>query len=228
MKKIFKFSSMRIVALILARGGSTGVPGKNIRLFCGKPLLTWSVSAALSSKLFSDVWVSTDDDDIEEVALAAGALVHRRSVDSASNTASSEDGIADFVSAHSNFDYLVMIQATSPLIRPHFLNDAFQYMMLRSADSLVTVSRSHHFRWSDDDKPLNYSPSSRPRRQDWSGELVENGSFYIVSQKTWVTTRCRLGGSIVCYELPSYMMYEIDDLQDFSIVEALGHKLLGV
>ena len=217
---------MRVVAVIPARGGSKGVPRKNVRSLCGRPLLAWSVTAALDSGAFDSVWVSTDDDEVAEVATQAGARVHRRSADAATDTASSEAVLEDFVQAgrHGGAEVLCMIQATSPLTQPEDFTKAFAQFQETQADSLVTVVRTHRFHWSEAGEALDYNPAKRPRRQDWGGQLVENGAFYLTRTAMLGETGSRLGGKIAHYEMPEHTYQEIDSLVDFEIMSKLAPK----
>ena len=180
----------RVVALIPARGGGISTPSKNIKLLEGRPLIDWVIRPALDSGIFAEVWVSTDDDRIATVATACGAQVFRRSAATATATASTESAIKEFVVAHADFDALCLIQATSPLSTPADFIKGWQLMRATNADSLVTAVRTHRFLWSMDARAQfasakNYEPLHRPRRQDWNGELIENGAFYFTARRTW-------------------------------------------
>ena len=138
--------------MIPARGGSVSIPKKNIKPLAGRPLIDWVIRPALDSGIFDEVWVSTDDDGIAEVALQCGAKVHRRAPETATATASTESAIKDFVDAHPAYDYLCLIQATSPLLTPTDFIEGIKLMQETGADSLVTAVRFHRFLWSVDPK----------------------------------------------------------------------------
>jgi len=217
----------KIVAVIPARGGSVSIPKKNIKALLGRPLIDWVIKAARDSGVFADIWVSTDDDLIAATALECGARVHRRAAHTATSTASTESAIKDFTDAHSDFEYLCLIQATSPLLRPEDFVEAMREMRKVKADALVTAVRAHRFMWQvDPDTKLatakNYEPLKRPRRQDWDGELIENGAFYYFTKAHWDKTGCRLGGKQVLYEMEEHTLAEIDSLVDWQIISHMA------
>merc|ERR1712007_150100 len=142
---------------------------------------------------------------------ASGAKVHRRAAETATSTASTESAMMDFVSAHPDYDILCLIQATSPLVVPDHFREALALFEKQAADSLVTAVRAHRFMWSvnpktGEAKAKNYDPTKRPRRQDWDGELIENGAFYFTTKKLLEKTQCRLGGKMALYEMPEHTL----------------------
>mmetsp|Transcript_36463 Transcript_36463/g.79799 ORF Transcript_36463/g.79799 Transcript_36463/m.79799 type:complete len:237 (-) Transcript_36463:69-779(-) len=216
----------RVVAVIPARGGSVSIPLKNIKELAGRPLIDWCIRSALDSKCIDEVWVSTDHDDIAAVAEKCGAKVHRRAAETATSTASTESAMVDFVKAHPDYDVLCLIQATSPLVMPDHFREALDLFHRQNADSLVTAVRAHRFLWSVDPATgvataKNYVPESRPRRQDWSGELIENGAFYFTTKALFETSQCRLGGRVVLYEMPEHTLTELDSMVDWEIMKGL-------
>lgn len=213
-------------ALILARGGSKGIPKKNIKLLNGVPLLVYNIKAALESQVFHVVVVSSDDDEILRVAEKAGAMGHLRSAESATDKASSESGIADYLSHHADCRVLALVQCTSPLTSALDLRNGWELFVSSDADSLVTVVRTHRFLWTvsikGEAQPKNYDPANRPRRQDWNGELIENGAFYFFKVDAFRSSGSRLSGKIVALEMPEETLVEIDTPVDWQIVEFLA------
>jgi N-acylneuraminate/3-deoxy-D-glycero-D-galacto-nononate cytidylyltransferase len=217
----------RVVAVIPARGGSVSVPRKNIKELQGRPLIDWVIQAAEYSGIFAEVWVSTDDDEIHMIAKKCGAKVHRRAASTATNTASTESALVDFVKAHPEYDILCLIQATSPLITPADFIKGFETMKRAKADSLVTAVRAHRFMWKVDPKTecakaTNYDPLKRPRRQDWDGELIENGAFYFTTKAVMDREQCRLGGRIALHEMEEHTFTELDSPTDWQIVAKMS------
>lgn len=213
----------RIVAVIPARGGSVSIPKKNIKMLAGRPLIDWVIKPALHSGIFAEVWCSTDDDEIAKVAEESGARVHRRAAETATNTASTESALVDFVEAHPEYDVLCLIQATSPLLTPDDFKKGWATMASTGADSLVTAVRAHRFLWSVDPatglaSAKNYEPLQRPRRQDWNGELIENGAFYMTKRAIMEEHKCRLGGKMCLHEMEEHTLTELDSLVDWQIV----------
>jgi len=172
------------------------------------------------------VYVSTDDDEIAASALACGAKVHRRAAHTATNTASTESAIEDFVDAHPDYDVCCLIQATSPMLTPNDFCGGLKLFVDQKADSLVTAVRQHRFLWSVDEAKVatakNYEPLRRPRRQDWDGELIENGAFYYFTKANWTAHKCRLGGKSVLYEMEEHTFTELDSLVDWKVVSHMA------
>ena len=220
-----------VYALCLARGGSKGIPKKNVQVVCGKELLRWCMDAAVDSKVFSRVFVSTDSAEIARVAIQAGYEVHERDASSATDFASSESGIKDFLDVHPECDVCCLLQATSPLTRSSHLVAAYEQFTNSSSDSLVTVVRTHRFLWKIDSAgvamPLNYDPRRRPRRQDWIGELGENGSFYFFTRAAFESSGSRLSGKITAFEMPAETLIEIDEPEDLMICEQILARSLA-
>lgn len=214
----------KIIALVPLRGGSKSIPRKNIKPLAGRPLCDWAIRSACDSGVFDEVWVSSDDEEILEYARRAGVQAHRRSEASATDQASSESVMQDFADAHPEFDVICLIQATSPLTLPEHFQQAVALFKREQADALVTVSRKHVFIWSEDGNAVNYDPVQRPRRQDWAGELFENGAFYLTRKETFESEQCRLGGKIAVYEMPAHCAVEIDETEDWIIMETMVRR----
>ncbi|XP_051920313.1 N-acylneuraminate cytidylyltransferase A [Hippocampus zosterae] len=214
-----------IAALVLARGGSKGIPLKNIKMLAGVPLIGWVIRAAVDSELFDSVWVSTDHDKIEEVALAWGAQVHRRSPEVSRDSSSSLETMQEFIRLNPHVDIVCHIQATSPCLHPFHLKEALELITLHDYDSVFSVVRRHQFRWKEVKKgsreltkAFNLDPSNRPRRQDWDGELCENGSFYINTREL-IAQGHPQSGKVSYYEmLPEYSV-DIDVDIDWPVAE---------
>ncbi|KAG7270949.1 hypothetical protein CRUP_015386 [Coryphaenoides rupestris] len=213
-------------ALILARGGSKGIPLKNIKMLAGVPLLGWVLRAAQDADVFDSVWVSTDHDEIEKVARAWGAQVHRRSPEVSRDSSSSLETIQEFARLNPEVDVICNIQATSPCLHPFHVKEALEKITLQGYNSVFSVVRKHNFRWQEVKKqtdrvtsPLNMDPNKRPRRQDWDGELCENGSFYFATRDLILNQGVLQGGKISYYEmLPEYSV-DIDVDIDWPVAE---------
>lgn len=219
---------MDTVAFIPVRGGSRSIPRKNIRLIAGRPLVHWATAAALGCPEIGRVYVASDDPEIRVVAgqLACPRLrVVDRDPETATDEATTESALLDFAEAY-DFDRVVLIQATSPLLTAGDLSGALARMDTLCATSLVSVTREHRFRWSEHPgglvTPMNYDPRDRPRRQDWSGELQESGAFYITARAALLESRCRISGWIAAWEMPRKTAIELDDPDDWV---AVSHHL---
>lgn len=213
------------VAFIPVRGGSKSIPFKNIRDIAGKPLVYWVTKAANECKEIDKVYVATDNEQIREVVenfKMDKVDVIGRSKDSASDTASTEIAILEFAEKH-EFDNMVLIQATSPLLTSEDLLGGFQEFNTQGTDSVLSVVRQKRFQWAEDMdglvKPVNYDIFCRPRRQDFDGFLVENGAFYITSKKELLKSRNRISGNIKAYEMDDATYFEIDEPNDWMIIE---------
>ena len=218
------------VAFIPVRGGSKSIPLKNIRPMCGKPLVYWTVKAACDCSFIDKVYVATDSDKIKE-AVEAFAMekveVIGRSEESASDTASTESAMLEFARERS-FDNIVLIQATSPMLQGSDLDKGFALFGEEDTDSVLSVVRQKRFHWAADENghvtPTNYDVFHRPRRQEFDGYLVENGAFYITSREDLLRTENRVSGRMKAVEMNEDTFFEIDELSDWVIIEALMKK----
>ncbi|GAB2469851.1 cytidylyltransferase domain-containing protein [Jatrophihabitans fulvus] len=207
------------VAFVPVRGGSKGVPGKNLRVVGGRPLLAWTVAAALASGV-DRVVVACDTDALAAVAtsLSPRVEVYRRSPESASDTAATEQVLLEWAE-QDDFATVALLQATSPLTTGADVDRVLA--ALGGADSALSVTRQHAFTWSADGTPLNYDPARRPRRQDWDGQLVENGALYATSRTALLASGCRVGASVAVVEMAAETAYEIDTATDLLVVDTL-------
>uniref|UniRef100_A0A4W4GM72 N-acylneuraminate cytidylyltransferase n=1 Tax=Electrophorus electricus TaxID=8005 RepID=A0A4W4GM72_ELEEL len=218
------FKNTHRAALILARGGSKGIPLKNIKILAGVPLIGWVVRAALNSELLDSVWVSTDHDEIERVANLWGAQVIRRSPEVSRDSSSSLETIQEFLRLRPEVDIVCHIQATSPCLHPYHINEALKMITDKGYDYVFSVVRRHQFRWSEVNKdgkntiPLNINLAKRPRRQDWAGELFENGSFYFYKREI-LENGLQQCGRIAYYEMLPEHSVDIDVDIDWPVAE---------
>jgi CMP-N,N'-diacetyllegionaminic acid synthase len=221
---------MSIVAFIPARGGSKGVPQKNIKLIAGKPLIAWSIEQTLASDLIDRVIVSTDCPDIASVAKKYGAEVPFLRPDSISgDKATTESAMlhcCDYLEKANELPELfLLVQATSPIRSENQFDNAINYFNKNNYDSLLTVSPSHRFIWKNPSKPsASYDYMNRPRRQDIKEEdqeYLETGSFYITKTELLIKAKNRLVGNIGMFETPEDESYEIDSLVDFKVCEEI-------
>ena len=225
------------VAFIPVRGGSKSIPLKNIKPISGKPLVYWTVKAACGCKYIDKVFVATDSDKIRETVesfktgieaeLFSKATVIDRSAESASDTASTEFAMLEFASNY-EFDNIVLIQATSPLLVSDDLDRGFEAFYEEGTDSVLSVVRQKRFHWAHDENgfahPTNYDVFKRPRRQEFDGYLVENGAFYISSKTDLIKSQNRVSGNIKAVEMNEDTFFEIDEPSDWVIIEALMKK----
>lgn len=192
-----------VVAIIPARGGSKGVPGKNIRRVGGVPLVGRAVLAARDARLVDSVFVSTDAPEVAEIAHSFGAGVIERPDDLATDTSSSESALLHALDELENDDVrpdiLVFLQATSPFISPDDLDDAIERVTLGESDVVFSAVETHAFLWSATDEgaaAINHDASARPRRQDRDPQYQETGAFYVMRVDGFRRTGHRFFGRI--------------------------------
>lgn len=221
----------KIIAFIPARRGSKSMPQKNIRTFAGKPLIHWVLLAAQLTDKIERVYVATDSELIKETteSLALSKVeVVGRGAETATDTSSTESVMLEFAQTH-HFDVIVLLQATSPLLSPYDLTQALDKYSQSCYDSMLSVVRQKRFIWDDDKKtgafPANYDYKTRPRRQGFSGYLVENGAFYITKREGLLQTQNRLNGKIGLYEMPAYTYHELDEQEDWLVLETLAKNI---
>lgn len=220
---------LNIVCIIPARGGSKGIPKKNIIDVAGKPLIAWSIEQAQNSKyLRNHVYISSDCDEILEVAQKYGANIIKRPDDISGDKASSESAlfhaIFEIEKNNNKVDLVVFLQATSPLRESKDIDNAIDELIEKEFDSLFSASElEDFFIWTyDADKnltSLNYDFLNRKRRQDVSAQFVENGSIYVFKPKVLFDHNNRLGGKIGMSLMENWKMYEIDSLEDKALCE---------
>jgi len=205
----------RVVALIPARGGSKGIPRKNLVKLGGVPLVARSIRASLRSRV-DETWLSTEDAEIARVAEAAGARVLFRPAELAVDDTSTEAVMIHFTE-HVQFESLVLLQCTCPFTTPEDIDTAIA--MLEDYDSVFTVTRVHQFVWSQG--TANYDPRYRPRRQEAPVTYLETGGLYAVTRETLLRERCRIGGRIGFLEVPRSRSIDIDSPEDLRIAAAI-------
>lgn len=209
-------------SLIPLRGGSKSIPKKNIKKIAGQPLAAWVLKAATQTQFIEQCYVSTDSQEIANVvrSLELGVQVIDRPAEFATDEASTESVLLHFMN-QVDFDVLVTIQATSPLLTAPDLDAAIARFKEQNLDSMLSAVRTKRFFWNDDATPINYNPLCRPTRQNFAGTLMENGAFYVTKREILERYQCRLGGKIGIYEMDEVTAVEIDEPEDWERVERL-------
>ena len=220
-----------VLCVIPARGGSTGVPRKNLRRLSGMPLLAHTLEHARAAKCIQRIVVSTDDGEIADLARARDAGVVIRPPELSTDTASSETAIAhalDSLKRAQGYapDVVVFLQCTCPFREADDIDRAADVVLRGDADSVLSVVPFHGFLWTRGDDaigmPLNYDPGCRPRRQDMPPTFRENGSIYVFTTELFQRTGVRVGGRIAMHVMDEMAALDIDSELDFQLAEALA------
>lgn len=221
-------SGPAVVAIIPARGGSKGVPGKNVRPVGGRPLIARAIDALLAADGVDVVVVSTDDTEIATVARDAGAQVVDRPTEIAGDTATSESALLhalDVLAAHGGEpEVTVFVQATSPFIDPADVSRGVAAVRSGANDVAFSVAESHVFLWretADGAEGVNHDKSFRPRRQDREPEYAETGAFYVMRTAGFREAGHRFFGRVAMIEVSPRTAVEIDTEDDLALVDAL-------
>ena len=209
---------MKTVAVILARGGSKGIPNKNIKILDNRPLICYTIDAAFKSNV-NEVWVSTDCRKIKELSERLYAKVIDRPTEFSTDEASSESALLHF-SDMVDFDRIVFIQPTSPLLKAKYIDEGLS--MMDDYDSVFSVCREHFLpRWSLDVEPINFDNNDRVRRQDREDTFIENGAFYITTKELLKKNQVRVSGKLGVVEMSPFESFQIDTMEDFNFIERL-------
>lgn len=224
----------RIDAIILARGGSKGIPKKNIVNFCGKPLIAWTIENCIDSDVIQNVWVSSDDEKILEVATSYGAKAIERPDSIADDFSSSESGWKhgiEFIECQiERPEIIVAPQVTSPVRQSKDIRNALQLFIDRGYDSLLAASKVEDlvFWTLDKDRRLDYTDYDYPnhQRHDVAPKIIDTGSFYIFKSSVLQELGTRIGGKLGYYELEMWKMFEIDSPKDLEFCSALMNQYI--
>lgn len=217
------------IAFVPARCGSYAIKFKNIKPFCGKPLVYWCLKALHDSSDIDVIYVATDCNRIEDVVndfKFSKVEIYKRDPVNATDTADTESVMLEFLSKNtfSDQDNFILVQATNPFVLENDFSDAFTIMRNAGHDSILSCCRIKRFFWDENGTPLNYDYKKRPLRQFFEGVLVENGAFYINTVGNILNDKNRLSGNIGIYEMPEYTFTEIDEIEDWIIAEKIFTK----
>ena len=227
---------MKNLALITARGGSKRIPRKNIRDFLGKPIIAYSIEAALKSGVFDEVMVSTDDDEIAEIAEKYGAVVpFKRSAETSNDTATTTDVIIEVLNEYKkrgvNFDYACCIYPTAPFIRPENLKTGFETMLKDGSEAAIPVVKYSYpiQRALEIDKnnklAMVWPEHSRSRSQDLVSRYHDAGQFYWFKVSAIKADMELLKMNASPIVIPESQVQDIDTEEDWAIAE-MKYKIL--
>lgn len=218
-----------IISFIPVRCGSESIRFKNIKDFCGKPLVYWAIAALQHSKYVDKIVVATDCDEIKKVVQGFffdKVIIYDRDKSNAEATSTTESVMLEFIlkSQFSDSDIFLLVQATSPLTQTKDIDKAIEKYENEKADSLMSCVKTKRFFWNIDGTPLNYDYKNRPRRQEFEGLFMENGAFYLNTIANIKRDKNRLGGKISIYQMEDFTAIELDEEDDWLLAEKLMYK----
>lgn len=230
-----------VLAVIPARGGSKGLPGKNIKELCGKPLLAWTIEAGLRSRYVDEVMVTTDSEAIAEVGRRFGAAVpFMRPAELASDTATTYAAVEHTLNFYATqlrrqFDYLVLLEPTSPLRADGDIDQMLEKLLGLSDhyDAIVTLGEVHEHPdivkkvSGNDVRPYLSDPAQAIRRQDRQAAYFPYGIAYIVKTATLLSEKTFYPARTTYKVIQRFQCYDIDDLYDFLAVETIMKRELA-
>lgn len=220
---------MTNIAFIPVRGGSKSIPLKNIKPLMGKPLLYWTTKAASDCPLIDRVILATEHPEIKKTILSLNlpkVEVYDRDIENAQDTSTTESVVLEYLdkNPYSPDDFFFLLQATSPLTKAEHIQGIYNKMRAEGKTSALTCVRTHRFYWNENGTPINYDYLNRPRRQQFKGTLMENGAIYVNQISNFGHEKNRLFSPMSLYEMPSYTAFEIDEPDDWLILETLMKK----
>jgi len=222
--------SPRIIAIIPARGGSKGIPRKNVLPLCGKPLIGWTIEAARAARHVDRVVVSTDDSEIASVSKRFGADVVWRPEEISGDLASSEDALLHVLehleqSEGCRPEIVVFLQCTSPLTAAKDIDGTVEIVLNGQADTALATVPFHYFLWKrnaqGDSVGINHDKSIRMLRQETEPQFLETGAVYVMRADGFRRAKARFFSRTAMYVMPAERCWEIDDPVDFQIAEVL-------
>lgn len=217
------------IAIITARGGSKRIPGKNIRPFCGKPILLYSVEAACSCGLFEEVMVSTDSEEIGRIAEAGGAAVpFLRSEETSGDYASTADVLLEVLGEYGkrgrHFDTVCCIYPTAPFVTPKKLQQAVNLLETEAADCVVPIVRysfppQRAFVLRDGFTVMRYPEHAKSRSQDLEPYFHDCGQFYCLRTAAFLAQKKVFMDRMLSVEMPETEVQDIDNETDWKLAE---------
>lgn len=227
--------SKNIVAIIPARGGSKGVPRKNVKDFCGKPLLAHTVEQALAAETVNRVVLTSEDDEIIAAGEQYGADILRRPQEMATDAAKVDPlliwSVEELEKSGDPIDILVLLYPTAPLRGVEAIDATVRRVRDEGFDSALTLMEDKSYLWRVEEgiaSPTNYSPSNRaPRQQEAWNQWIENKAVYAMTRNLLLETKCRIHGRVGYVEMDALRSIDIDNPSDFVIAETVYNKLLN-
>ncbi len=223
-------SKLKIIAIIPARGGSKALPKKNILNLAGNPLISWTIEASLNSSYITKTLVSSDDDDILDIARKRGAETLKRPSELSHDTASSASVISHALKAlhqmHERFDYIILLQPTSPLRKTQHIDEAFDKMLAKKARALISLCPVDNkilkaFKETKEGYIEGISNNEFPftRRQDLPETYMSNGAIYIIKTEEFEKTQQLFSDRCISYIMDKASSADIDTKEDLERIE---------
>lgn len=224
---------MNVLAITPARGGSKGVPRKNIRLLNGKPLIEYTVDAVRACPLISNYIINSEDIEITQIAKSLGVETQTRPEEFWNdNTFQEVDrllqwSVKDLESNGVKIDIVVLLYATAPLRKSQSITDCIDLIINKGYDSSLTLVEDKSYLWkklnnSKNVAPLNYDPKTRgPNQLEGWNQWRENKAVYAVKKELLMYTGCRLGGKIGFVPMNKLESVDIDTIEDFKLAETI-------
>ncbi|MEA4956229.1 3-deoxy-manno-octulosonate cytidylyltransferase [bioreactor metagenome] len=224
------YKNKKIIVVIPARGGSKGIPRKNIRLLANKPLIAYSIESAIKSNYVDMVIVTTDDDEIKFVAEKFGASTIKRSGDLGKDDVPLDPVIHDAVKTEEqnsevDYDFVITIQPTSPLLKTETIDRAVEKLSMGSNDTIISVVDDRHLNWGFDSEKNKYYPLYKKRlnRQYLPKTFRETGGIF-ATKREFLNETSRMGNNIDLIELSSHESIDIDNYEDWWVAERIINK----
>ncbi len=227
---------MEINYFIPVRKGSKEIPDKNMKFLGDKPLVSHIIDAVIATETKDNIWIATDCAKLKKYVsnlYKERIKIFDRSAKNASDTSPTINVVLEFLAQNkvSKDSYFVLLQATSPFTTALELKNLITFLHNNSGnyDSVISCCRLKRFRWEDDGNSVDYNLTSKPRRQDYKGFLIESGAFYVSKVKDIIASKQLISGNIFPMEVSSEGMIELDSLLDWNIAETiLKHKQLKI
>lgn len=223
------YKNKTFLAIIPARGGSKRLPRKNVLDLCGKPLISWSIEAGLKSKYIDKVIVTSDDDEILSISKEYGAEIIRRPDELSSDTATTFDAIKHTIDNMKKYDYIILLQATSPLRDEKHIDESIELLETKNADAVLSVCEMDHSPlWSNtlpqDGNMNNFLRDEilNKRSQDLEKHYRLNGAIYICkTEKLLENKGFLLKDNIFAYMMDRKNSIDIDEELDFNVAKVI-------
>lgn len=228
---------MRIIAIIPARGGSKGLPKKNILELFGKPLIAWSIEASLKSQYITKTIVSSDCDEILNISSQYGAETLKRPEELALDTSPTEPVIKhvlDNLNEYEKFDYIILLQATSPLRDETIIDNAFEHLFNNNAAALISVNEIDNkilkaFKLNTNGYLEGISNNIFPfsRRQDLPKVFMPNGAIYIIKTEDFLKSNRLFTSKTIHFLMDENKSYDIDTIDDLKKCDEILKEIKG-